>query len=50
MWTRIGIKTEAKDFLRKHYFKAFIVCLILILVSSSGEGLDIILRQIWKME
>lgn len=28
MWSREFIKTYAKDFLRKHYWKAFLVCVI----------------------
>ncbi|HEY4543499.1 MAG TPA: DUF975 family protein [Tissierellaceae bacterium] len=38
MWTRREIKENAKSFLRKYYFKAFIVSLILILVTSSNTG------------
>lgn len=36
MWTRREIKTYAKDFLRKHYWKAFLVCLIATLLSGGG--------------
>ena len=35
MWTRESIKTYAKDFLRKHYWKAFIVCLIFTIITGS---------------
>lgn len=35
MWTRKELKTSAKDFLRQHYWKAFIVCLIVVLLTSS---------------
>lgn len=38
MWTRKGIKDYAKDFLRKHYWKAFLVCLIATLLSGGGGG------------
>lgn len=34
MWTRLSVKTYAKDFLRKHYWKAFIVCLIVTVLSG----------------
>lgn len=37
MWTRRILKDEAKDFLRRHYWKAFIVCLIVIIVGG-GNG------------
>lgn len=37
MWTRRMLKDGAKDFLRRHYWKAFIVCLIVIIVSG-GSG------------
>ena len=36
MWTRREIKTYAKDFLRKHYWKAFLVCLIATLLNGGG--------------
>lgn len=37
MWTRKEIKTEAKGFLKRHYLKSFLVCLILsILVGGAG--------------
>ncbi len=36
MWTRQDIKNYAKDFLRKHYWKAFLVCLIATLLSGGG--------------
>lgn len=35
MWTRKELKESAKDFLGRHYWKAFIVCLIVILLTSS---------------
>lgn len=40
MWSREDIKNYAKDFLRKHYWKAFLVCLIVSLLGgdSSGNG------------
>lgn len=37
MWTRESIKTYAKDFLREHYWKAFLVCLIVSLLTG-GNG------------
>lgn len=37
MWTRRQLKDGAKDFLRKHYWKAFLVCLIVIIVGG-GNG------------
>lgn len=36
MWSRVSIKTYAKDFLRKHYWKAFLVCLIVAIVGNTG--------------
>jgi len=36
MWSRESIKNYAKDFLRKHYWKAFLVCLIASLLSGSS--------------
>lgn len=37
MWSREGIKNSAKDFLREHYWKAFLVCLIAsIFVGGNG--------------
>lgn len=38
MWNNKDVKSYAKDFLRKHYWKAFIVCLIVSLVSSGGSS------------
>ena len=35
MWTRKELKDGAKDFLRKYYWKAFIVCLIVIVLTST---------------
>lgn len=35
MWTRESVKTYAKDFLRKHYWKAFIVCLIVTIITGN---------------
>lgn len=43
MWSREFIKTYAKDFLRKYYWKAFFVCLI---VSILGAGRNNIVQ--WK--
>ena len=38
MWSREYIKNYAKDFLRKHYWKAFLVCLIVSILSGDGNG------------
>lgn len=38
MWSRQGLKSYAKDFLRNHYWKAFLVCLIASLLSGSGNS------------
>lgn len=39
MWTRAELKNYAKVFLRKNYWKAFVVCLIFsILTGSGGNG------------
>lgn len=38
MWTREYIKNYAKDFLKKHYWKAFLVCLIATLLSGEGNS------------
>lgn len=38
MWTRKELKKYAKDFLRKHYWKAFIVCLIFTLITGGGAN------------
>ena len=38
MWNRVSVKEYAKDFLRKYYWKAFLVCLIVSLVTSSGTN------------
>lgn len=35
MWTREIVKTYAKDFLKKYYWKAFIVCLIVTIITGS---------------
>ncbi|MGM0397153.1 MAG: DUF975 family protein [Bacillota bacterium] len=37
MWTRAGLKQQAKDFLKRHYWKAFAVCLIVAIVTG-GSG------------
>lgn len=34
MWTREDIKHYAKDFLKKHYWKAFLVCLIFTILTG----------------
>ncbi len=36
MWSREDIKTYAKEFLRYYYWKAFLVCLIALLLSGDG--------------
>lgn len=38
MWTRRELKDYAKNFLSKHYWKAFLVCLITSIVSNVGNG------------
>jgi uncharacterized membrane protein len=39
MWSRGDLKSQAKGFLKKHYWKAFAVCLIVALVTGgSGES------------
>ena len=38
MWTRVAVKDYAKNFLRYHYWKAFLVCLIVALLTSSGNN------------
>ena len=38
MWNRREIKGYAKDFLRRHYWKAFLVCLIATLLSGGGTS------------
>lgn len=38
MWTRRELKDYAKGFLKKHYWKAFIVCLIASLLSGGGSS------------
>ena len=38
MWTRAELKDYAKGFLRKHYWKAFIVCLIFTILTGSGNS------------
>lgn len=37
MWTRQEIKQQAKGFLRKNYWKAFIVCLIATFLTGGGS-------------
>lgn len=37
-WTRVELKNYAKDFLRKHYWKAFIVCLIFTILTGDNES------------
>lgn len=38
MWNRESIKNYAKDFLRKHYWKAFLVCLIVAILTANSSG------------
>ena len=38
MWTREYIKNYAKEFLRKHYWKAFLVCLIVSILGGGSSG------------
>jgi len=37
MWSREAIKSYAKNFLRRHYWKAFLVCLIFTILSANGD-------------
>lgn len=37
-WTRVELKSYAKDFLRRHYWKAFIVCLIFTLLTGGSDN------------
>lgn len=34
MWTRKDLKVKAKEFLKNHYWKAFVVCLIVALLTG----------------
>lgn len=36
MWTRKDLKVKAKEFLKNHYWKAFVVCLIVALLTGMG--------------
>lgn len=38
MWSRELIKSYAKDFLREHYWKAFLVCAIAWVLGGAGTG------------
>ena len=38
MWTRAELKDYAKGFLRKNYWKAFIVCLIFTILTGNGSN------------
>lgn len=38
MWSRETIKNYAKDFLREHYWKAFLVCLIATIFTAGNSG------------
>ncbi|WP_352404299.1 DUF975 family protein [Sporanaerobacter acetigenes] len=38
MWSRESIKAYARDFLRKHYWKAFLVCLIVSLTGRTSTS------------
>lgn len=37
-WTRVELKSYAKDFLRKHYWKAFVVCLIFTMLTGGDSS------------
>lgn len=41
MWSREFIKTYAKDFLRKYYWKAFLVCLIVSILGGIGSSVQL---------
>lgn len=38
MWTRRMLKDEAKNFLRRYYWQAFIVCLIVLIVAGGSNS------------
>ncbi|WP_416198930.1 MAG: hypothetical protein ACFWUA_04235 [Sporanaerobacter sp.] len=38
MWSRESIKAYARDFLRKHYWKAFLVCFIVSLTGRTSTS------------
>lgn len=38
MWNREYIKNYAKSFLRKHYWKAFLVCIIVSILTANSSG------------
>ncbi|NLY44792.1 MAG: DUF975 family protein [Tissierella sp.] len=38
MWTRVELKDYAKSFLKKHYWKAFLVCLIFTILAGDGSN------------
>lgn len=38
MWSRIELKDKAKLFLKQHYWKAFVVTLIMVIVGANGVG------------
>lgn len=50
MWTRESIKDYAKDFLRNHYWKAFVVCLIVTIIGINGNNSDSNRRKIYKKD
>lgn len=37
-WTRVELKNYAKAFLRRHYWKAFIVCLIFTILTGANDS------------
>lgn len=38
MWNRADLKNKAKEFLKKYYWKAFLVALVIAMVTSGGSG------------
>ncbi len=38
MWTRSELKINAKEFLKKHYWKAFLVALVIAIATSGGTS------------
>ncbi|MCK8061173.1 MULTISPECIES: DUF975 family protein [unclassified Fusibacter] len=38
MWNRADLKDKAKGFLKKYYWKAFLVALVIAIVTSGGSG------------
>ena len=39
MWTRVELKSKAKDFLRMYYWKAFLVAFMIFIVGGNQNML-----------